>query len=669
MLLFSSCLLEGAAMEPLASTNALFSRHIYEKDEKGNEVERETVARTLLIFLDDSERFEREEMEVTGIQAVTKAAMAALIQKPCPILISGALLYNIFNDQNNKVKGDFVKQFDSQEWLIKLPFLDEDHYNKPLFLMIPKSYIVEKAAQQGYKSKKFDDFMKEISAISENRNFYIDKFLGLRISSMVNIVNLKDGLSKYVNNFPKGSFATLGSSEWAFAALIATTPQKSTVIQTKRGVYQFFIAPFEYKNDINNVLPQWNIYIKGHGHKGIICGVKNEIFSNFLDVLNAKIITKFLVYESCYSVGNRAQVYGEETKYISSLYYFPIIALGIGDSAVANSVVLSYRYFFWGALYVQGISFEKFTRLAEMSNSMGYPPIQYHELLRTVSYYFDQFMQHKMALRGDLGSAAAIVSSFASIRFPNSHTFFQLLPMFTITQRMVDARNQNQALDVREFIQKNIEPQFTMPQSDLSKNRSFFIVLDAQYISFDCIITTNSGANNFFIISTLTGDYIPHSLHIFDKTVYFDDGLSSFFNMFNKVAYRTMRIFYIKNLIVRDQVWVGDQLIDESSEYSDVIVYVHPFSKGEIKMEVFYTSRDGKKYSEKSSERPIEITHDYLKIYAESVDSLRNEFKKRREKMAEQSKVIEKGFKKAALSLNADPLVDLSNSLLLLAQQ
>jgi len=560
----------------------------------------------MLIFLDDSE----DKKEALG--AITESVLVALIQKPCILLISRSLLRNIFHHlarSKNKLVQQVMKQFDPKEWLTKIPL--KGKLSNEFVLMIPKSYVVESALVRGFKSTVFEDLMQE-------KDFNIDKLLGLHLSRMGDLISVWRTKIR----------ATEGiiSTKKSFAELLSES-------------HAFFVAAHEYKDDKRNALPQWNIYMTGHGsakhHE--IGGISNDTFKKLLNFLNSKIITKMFIYESCEASGvNRVQVYDEISKNFGATYPFPIIAIGISESTVEFKPHMSYK---------------EFTQLAELSDaavnsteSMTYArPVAYYELLRAVIYGFDAFMKGKMET--EKLDAGLFISNFSFIRFPQRSIFLPLMPMCEITQLMADTRDVHKPLDLREFIQKNIDPQLALPASEISKDRAFFTILDAQYVPFNIIVTTQGteGAKNpFFIISTLTGNTLETSMHIFDQHIYFDGPIWDFGDIFNHLEYAQDKTFYIERLTTK----VDDGDDGNDLETSHVIIHI---PKGRGKTKIFYTTvKSDQKYSLKIPlvETPQKLTDNYLEDYERAITLLRDKFGKRRKDMSAQEEIIARGFKK-----------------------
>jgi hypothetical protein len=648
----------GATLTPM---NALFPRDIYVKDKHGNEIKKKSVARTLLIFLDD------DEDDTQFIGAITDDAMVALRQKPCPLLISGTLLHNIFsnNARNNASEArnkemqsfvdEIVKQFDPQDWIIKIPLQFND-WEYALVLLIPKIYIIEKAKEQGFKAAIFNDLIKE-------KDFDLDKVLGLRITNMHSIDDSQEAWHKRFNRA-----LDLIPTEDAFGELI-TNSDNNPFVPYKQYLDQAIGKKVETLTNIKqeeerSLLPQWNILITGHGGASakVLGGISNETFKEFLNFLNTKITTKIFIYISCYASGsNRIEVYNEASKNVNAIYPFPIIAVGIGEVQIsASSFTKSYR---------------EFARLAEKADS--YPT--YIELLRTLMYDFDLFMREKMEVRlvQKKGiSLENVISNFSLIRFPNRTTFVPLMPMLDITPLMADTRDINKPLDVRNFIQTNIDPQMALQPHGISRNRDFFVLLSAQYIPFDVILTlySKSGAKNrFFIISTLVGETYRTSIHVFDNKIISDaTNLNDFFSMFYHVTYAKDKIFYIKKLETPIQKYF-DVIIHISAKPKTINVF---YSWKNIlenqRMEMTYESFTdlGKRNIEQSytfDRYENGITE--IQSYLDAASAIRDDYQARHKEILQQSKVIETGFKKATHSLDTNPLIDLSNSLLLLAQK
>jgi hypothetical protein len=621
--------------DPLTPNNALLPRYIYVKDKIGTEIQLKTVARTLLVFLDTTEFG-------AGAGAVASQLVEALSSQPCPILVSHALLCTIFSSyaQKNHIVEKGKKSFNINEWLIKSAIANRyDPEKSELFLLIPKSYILRKVQEErGIKASFTELIIKE--------NFNLDKFLGLKLSSMVTIDDTREQWDKRFKLASENLTAH-------FELLIEDKPPRVGKKKKKRE-QRLFVSQQSYNNDTENILPQWNIYMTGHGETKTeysvptIVGIKPEVFNKWLNTINNQIVTKFLMYTSCYATGfNHQRIYNELSNGIGDAYPFPIVAVGIVETAVAQNLLVDYK---------------KFVELAESEK-----PVAYLILLQTLLNGITVFFENKMNITNEDVIAAFVVRNLPLIRLPNRPVFLPLIPVFEFTQLMADTHSVEKPLDIRAFIKKNIDPQVVIKSP--STNRAFIVILDAQYIPCDIVITTEYGKNSFLILSSLS---TPRIMHVFDREVFFDSTLDDFFKMFQYPLYGERKIFYIRRLTLKDSKGLLNR-------YQDVIIYMQPkiittgISSTNI-IEVYYTAvQDGQQYRSMLPEFKPQtgvIEYSIKSEYSSHLKAIRKEYEERQKTFDQYQTIIEKRLKQGVREAsNFNALVDLNNELAVLAMR
>lgn len=276
-------------------------------------IEADQPKRGLLIFLDDSEDY---------FGAITADFLSAFAKNAGPILVSASLLANCHSAPKPKIENPAEpealywaffragRRKDDQEgrnilvdqinfdqsitknWTIK-------EINPSLYLLLPKKYLQE---QHIMNAQIAEDAAVSITPTEQK--------LGLKVNHMRTVYNL----AEIVKPMPEPRFA-----DYFIQAL-------------KQG--NVFVSKKEYYAQQNRTIPVWSIYIEGHGSKDrMITYLSLEQFKEFLDILETKIITRFVMYDSCYAAGtNLRAVYEDAKNNIDKAYSFAIIMGVLTDS-------------------------------------------------------------------------------------------------------------------------------------------------------------------------------------------------------------------------------------------------------------------------------------------------------------------------------------------------
>ncbi len=350
----------------------------------------------LLIFLDDSE---------TTIGAITSNFVTAVAQHAGPILASASLIVNAIHDHAGKYNERLVSEYARYEtmyaaalntvakttneamnihqgnlqavqayqakyakatseldlinsllhsfniramrsltytllnqfWIIK-------EVNPSLYLLLPVRYLCEKGVPLS-QAKKY----------SNGPLTPIELSLGLQINHLKTL----------------GLYGVGKSKAWGNDYFVS-------------ALSQLFITHEQYRQS-NAVIaiPQWSIYINGHGLMGqMVANLSIEQFKDLLSFLENRIFTRLLVYSSCYAAGmNAEKIYLDSEKQIPLRYSFPIITQALLDSptyfpqpkvtAVENALAL-----------VSQLHFDTFFNRITQPGMLNY-----EELIRPIEFY------------------------------------------------------------------------------------------------------------------------------------------------------------------------------------------------------------------------------------------------------------------------------------------
>lgn len=238
---------EEAALTP---ANGLFDRVIYE-NVNGKEVQRATSNRAALIFIDN------DEYEDKGSKAITKVAALAIFEEDCPVIMSSALLLNMMRlaEIADGFQSFFVRVLSMLE---SEKFIMGKIKDSSMLFLIPTSYL-----------KKLD--------ISDSPGSEALKLkLGLHISDVFTEKPDVKTLTAYHEEFKKRS-----------------------MVYTIKAITDLFVINKLYYREENKkyAIPQWSIYISGHGTSGkMVVGMGILVFEGLLlDFLDNKITTKLFV--------------------------------------------------------------------------------------------------------------------------------------------------------------------------------------------------------------------------------------------------------------------------------------------------------------------------------------------------------------------------------------
>ena len=270
--------------------------------------------RAVLIFLDDSEK--------NGRKALTNDFFTAIAEKTGPIIVSSSLAYNLFRGKGNYDPIEYLseqekidlfelykgrqlskeqRQEDQKPILLQFAGFNENDWiikkiSDELVLFIPSGYI-----------EKIGLIIDDVNSYGAQSITVAEMSLGLRVNHMpsVSIVDIQN---------PK-SYTTA-----------------SYFVSNLRNI---FCLKTDYFNE--QKLPIWSIFMVGHGLTNkIIVSLSLEEFRQCLEFFNTQIVTRFLVYDSCYTAGLTAvAVYKNAASMLQDFYSYNIISHALAETATS----------------------------------------------------------------------------------------------------------------------------------------------------------------------------------------------------------------------------------------------------------------------------------------------------------------------------------------------
>lgn len=291
-----------------------------------HKIESVQIKRDLLIFLDDSEK---DKLGAIGHDLIT-----ALYQEVSPIIVSSSLMCTLLEcrDKNKQSIEALLSELANVDWLperygqnwqeiikakeniavCKICFQPKQWIikviNNSLLLLIPKSYC----ESLGIDNQAVKEYHKDMNTLSD-----IELQLGLKVNHMKTIEHTALRRSHLKEYFLPHYFA-----DYFINSLDAT-----------------FCTIFDYHNRKEIALPEWIIYIVGHGNiNDSITSLSINQFKKLLYFMENKIKVQLLVVASCYVAGTNAKsVYGEIKNGTQQPNSFPIIIQGLNDVATLSN--------------------------------------------------------------------------------------------------------------------------------------------------------------------------------------------------------------------------------------------------------------------------------------------------------------------------------------------
>ncbi len=255
--------------------------------------------KSMVIILDDSEEFGVAEGRYDSLKPAGSMLITALKQKTGPIIASISLFKNIFVHMETRKFGK-VLQFNTDEWVVK-------EIGDDLCILVTSSYLQE----QGINLDDVNEIMDDPKVVSD-----VELRLGIKINHLPT-VTFYDLILKLENQ------EKFNSAETFMNNLYDASLKKSNI----------FCVRSDYV-DQNFDLPLWSFYMMGHGTiRKEIVGLTLNDFKKVLDFFANNIMTRLLVYSSCYAAGiNIRLVYQEFSSDIQEAYPFTIITQVLTDA-------------------------------------------------------------------------------------------------------------------------------------------------------------------------------------------------------------------------------------------------------------------------------------------------------------------------------------------------
>lgn len=292
-------------------------------------------SRTLLIFLDDSEK---------ELDAITDRFITALSQEAGPILVSGSLLQNVFHSHMDEKT--FKQNTSIIKRLLNAGTAGLDKIDKQML------------GQQTNEFGKLGAFTLTMIA----KKFIPAHWLVTQINPHLFLLTPKalvptESNAPSINKFSERELAlglcidhgtAIESTEVLTHFTHYKQPETSSYFMPAVGDQKTASSIFVTRTDYNQLdeadkkkfpIPQWSIYLAGHGYiSEAICNLSIEEFKQFLTFLDTKILTKLFVYDSCHAAGiNTSMVYEDLESFYGhqrKTYPFPIIISTTADISV-----------------------------------------------------------------------------------------------------------------------------------------------------------------------------------------------------------------------------------------------------------------------------------------------------------------------------------------------
>lgn len=185
----------------------------------------------------------------------------------------------------------------------------------------PQDWIILNASSHNFYLLIPHAFLQKIGSQATQVNHQLALTLGLNIDKMEQLP--ADNLTEYV------------SKNWK------KLTNKDDLIN---DFSKIFIANADYyKENRSAMIPEWSIYMTGHGGAGSdIVGLPIATFPAVLDFFEEKVTTKLLAYFSCYAAGINTEIIYTDLKRVGAqkTYSYAIITAALTDGITASSVPL-----------------------------------------------------------------------------------------------------------------------------------------------------------------------------------------------------------------------------------------------------------------------------------------------------------------------------------------
>lgn len=445
----------------------------------------------ILVFLDDDER---------DIGAISGDLLTALAQEAGPIIVSTALLRNLFFDYQGSLRPE------SDAKLVEaLPHARANNDSKEI------KYILQRAAhfrQSHWTFKAVTDGLTLLipNQFLQSKNLEPSEVAKYNASSGLSDLELRLGLKVHhmetINDVVE--YARHYASHYTNARYFVDALKKKLIFCGKANYY---------KHKAQSAI-SWAIFMQGHGtFLSSIVGMSLTEFKDVLTMVEKDIFCHLLIYSSCYAAGANAEaLYKENKSLLMKTHSFPIITQAISDAPTLATSPTA-RLDGHGRLYLDAdnLNFKKFISATESDT------INFQQALG--------YLSSKSKLYGDYWANAA------QIKLPGVEWFSALEShkhVVSLGSILASARDPNKPLHISKYFR-------TDPA---------VILLYAARIPFELIL---DGNNIDAIISMIPGD----AVHTIEKISSPQDNPrnSVIINAFMTVeGLASAKTFYVKQL-------------------------------------------------------------------------------------------------------------------------
>lgn len=289
----------------------------------------------LLIFLDDEESDNARESK---FGTLSDDFATAFVQKAGPILVSASLVANVYNasPEKDKKPAAIYKRFKVLQHKINhdVPLTEEEWQEMKSIFVCAVNFTAETAAHEWV--------IKEVSP-----SLYL--FLPF-VYLDTNCVEVKDAqdyipegpltqaeyrLGLKINHMKTVQAGAIKKPEQHYETATYFMENLWNVLEEKSHI---FVTNREYPLSFKKIIPQWVIYIDGHGVLGKqVANLTIHDFKKFLDFLETKISTRLLYYSTCFGAGEtNEKLYKNLKDDVEKTYSFAIITQALTDAVVEN---------------------------------------------------------------------------------------------------------------------------------------------------------------------------------------------------------------------------------------------------------------------------------------------------------------------------------------------
>lgn len=432
----------------------------------------------LLIFLDQGNET-GDKIGVVGYEL-----LVALSQKPCAILASRLLIRDIIKQPTPK---EFAKKLKDEgspkaQDYEKLAESTEAIKNYLATTSSNPSYWEELAIVNAINSMVPKEFKDENKAVdldfhyALSKELYIfnpDEWIIKQVGHQLVLLVPKEYINKLnANNFAQYySQDTYSPTELNLGIKIDHLPTVASIetyaneykapAETSSGKFlldslaNLFITRAEYKQISKQKLstahlPQWTLYLMGHGDYGSIVNMTLDHFKQLLAFFDAKIVTKLVTYLSCYAAGSNTQkIYGDLKSAGLKTNPYAVVTAALTDAPVRISVSYAIENFSTSDINFKNhtlkptydLHFKQFIDMTAQENSIN----------------FKQLLQHLFPAR--LLNNPNLIFGSPQIKLPGIE-WFDLVDIdnniVSIGQTLAASRSANQPLNILNFFGKKL---------------------------------------------------------------------------------------------------------------------------------------------------------------------------------------------------------------------